>query len=247
MPEIHQVPAKYQQIADHIRARIFRGELKPGDEVPSERTLVTDWDVARPTAAKALATLRRQGFVETRQGSGTYVSGYQQGSAGGRPFRTGSIDVTFASDASIEFLVAEATTGPAHVVQELGQPTDATVIRRTILVNNKDATPAELLTSWFPLELAKEAPLLLEPELAPNGVRAYLATATGRRAARGRDKVIARLATENERCQLRLADPSAVLVHCLTVFDSEGAALLFNEAVYPPDSWRSEQEFPFPS
>jgi len=247
MPKIHKVPPKYQQIADHIREQIFNGELKPGDEVWSERTLVTEWDVARPTASKALATLRTEGFVESRQGSGTYVSGYQLSSAGGRPMRVGSIDVAYASNLSIEFLLADTVTGPAHVIQELGQPEDATVIRRRILVNNEDTSPAEVLTSWFPFDLADKAPLLLKPELAPNTVRAYLSSKTGRKITRGRDKVIARLATEAEQEQLGLDNPSAVLVHRLTVFDSEGDAILLNEAVYPPDSWKLEQEYPFPS
>jgi GntR family transcriptional regulator len=247
MPKIHKVPPKYQQIADHIRDQIFNGDLKPGDEVWSERTLVTEWDVARPTASKALATLRTEGFVESRQGSGTYVSGYQLSSAGGRPMRVGSIDVAYASNLSIEFLLADTLTGPAHVVRELGQPTDATVIRRRILVSNEDTSPAEVLTSWFPFDLAEKAPLLLKPELAPNTIRAYLSSKTGRKITRGRDKVIARLATEAERQQLGLDNPSAVLVHRLTVFDSEGAAILLNEAVYPPDSWKLEQEYPFPS
>ena len=73
MPEIQKVLPKYLQIASHIRDQIVRGDLRPGDEVPSERELAAAWTVARPTAAKALESLRVQGFVESRQGSGTYV------------------------------------------------------------------------------------------------------------------------------------------------------------------------------
>ncbi len=56
-----------------MRDQILRGDLQPGDEVPSERQIAADWDVARPTAARALEALRQQGFVESRQGSGTVV------------------------------------------------------------------------------------------------------------------------------------------------------------------------------
>jgi GntR family transcriptional regulator len=247
MPKIHEVPPKYEQIADYFRTRIISGELKPDDEVPSQRSLMIEWDVARPTAAKALTTLSLEGYVETRQGSGTYVTGYRLGSAGGRPTQAGSVDVVFASDSSIEFLFAETVTGPAHILQELGQPAGTSVIRRKILVNSKDATPAEILTSWFPVEILEKAPLLLNAELAPNAVNAYLATATGRRISRGRDKVNARFATEIEQRQLELDNPSAVLEHRLTIFDSQGKALLLNEAVYPPHTWRLEQDHLFPS
>jgi len=73
MPEIQQVLPKYLQIANHIRDQILSGDLRPGEEVPSERTLATAWSVSRPTATKALDALRRQGLVDSRQGSGTYV------------------------------------------------------------------------------------------------------------------------------------------------------------------------------
>lgn len=72
-PEIEQVLPKYLQVADHIRGQIVRGELAPGDEVPSEREIAEQWNVSRPTATRALAALRAEGLVEARQGSGTFV------------------------------------------------------------------------------------------------------------------------------------------------------------------------------
>ncbi|MEV0133993.1 winged helix-turn-helix domain-containing protein [Dactylosporangium sp. NPDC050688] len=77
MPELQRVLPKYLQIANYIRDRILRGDLPSGAEVPSERQIAVDWEVARPTAALALEALRNQGFVESRKGSGTFVR--QQG------------------------------------------------------------------------------------------------------------------------------------------------------------------------
>jgi len=73
MPELQRALPKYLQIANYIRDQILRGDLRPGDEVPSERQIAADWDVARPTAARSLEALRQQGFVESRQGAGTFV------------------------------------------------------------------------------------------------------------------------------------------------------------------------------
>ena len=75
MPQIEETQPKYLQIAHHIRDQILRGDLRPGDEVPSERQLAADWSVSRPTAARSLEALSHQGLVEKRQGSGTYVRG----------------------------------------------------------------------------------------------------------------------------------------------------------------------------
>src|SRR5882757_2886297 len=75
MPQIEETQPKYLQIAHYIRDQILRGDLRPGDEVPSERQLAASWNVSRPTAARSLEALSHQGLVEKRQGSGTYVRG----------------------------------------------------------------------------------------------------------------------------------------------------------------------------
>lgn len=73
MPDIEEVPPKYIQIANHLRDRIASGDLSPGSEIPSERSLAEEWGVARPTVTKALDVLRRERYVTSRQGSGTFV------------------------------------------------------------------------------------------------------------------------------------------------------------------------------
>ncbi len=61
------------QVAHHLRNRIARGDLRPGDRVPSEREIVEQWGVSRATATKVLATLKAEGLVESRPGSHTTV------------------------------------------------------------------------------------------------------------------------------------------------------------------------------
>lgn len=63
------------EIAEWIRRRIGEGELKPGDRVPSIRTIATQWRVAHATATKALAILRAEGLVEAIPGAYTMVAG----------------------------------------------------------------------------------------------------------------------------------------------------------------------------
>lgn len=66
--------APYRVIASEIRARIEAGELRPGERVPSIRAIAQRWGVAVATATKVIATLREEGLVEARVGSGTVVS-----------------------------------------------------------------------------------------------------------------------------------------------------------------------------
>ena len=63
--------AKYQEIADRLRAQIDSGALPPGERLPSEPEIVRMFDASRNTVRLALALLTNQGLVVTRQGLGT--------------------------------------------------------------------------------------------------------------------------------------------------------------------------------
>ena len=64
----------YKRIQNVIRRRIEGGQLKPGDMVASERELARAHKVSLMTARHALADLAREGMVERRHGSGTFVA-----------------------------------------------------------------------------------------------------------------------------------------------------------------------------
>ncbi len=64
----------YKRIQFAIRKRIESGHLKPGDVVDSERELAKAHKVSLMTARHALADLAREGMVERRHGSGTFVA-----------------------------------------------------------------------------------------------------------------------------------------------------------------------------
>jgi GntR family transcriptional regulator len=64
----------YQRIQNAIRQRIETGHLNPGDLVTSERELARIHKVSLMTARHALAGLEREGVVERRRGSGTFVA-----------------------------------------------------------------------------------------------------------------------------------------------------------------------------
>jgi GntR family transcriptional regulator len=63
----------YAQIAGRLRVAIAAGELKPGDALPSVRNLASRLRVNPATAAQAYRDLEAEGFVEMRQGAGTFV------------------------------------------------------------------------------------------------------------------------------------------------------------------------------
>jgi DNA-binding LacI/PurR family transcriptional regulator len=64
---------KYQQLYETLHADIASGRLRTGDRLPSEAELVRTFGASRITVGRALRDLQREGLVDRRPGSGTYV------------------------------------------------------------------------------------------------------------------------------------------------------------------------------
>ena len=64
----------HRQICEGFRAAILRGNLQPGQPVPSSRHLAEDLEVSRFPVLDAYAQLLSEGYFESRVGSGTFVS-----------------------------------------------------------------------------------------------------------------------------------------------------------------------------
>ena len=47
--------AVYRQIADNLRDMILRGEYEPGAQLPSESQIMSEYDVSRVTARRAVS------------------------------------------------------------------------------------------------------------------------------------------------------------------------------------------------
>jgi GntR family transcriptional regulator len=245
VPELQEVLPKYLQIAGHIRDQIVRGDLKPGDEIPSERALALTWNVARPTATKAVESLRVQGLVESRQGAGTYVREVAAAPRARERYERARDHGTMYSDTeTVEFVGNEIVDDPPeHVRQALRLAAGAGAIRRARVIKRRSGDPIELSISWFTSELAAKAPGLLVPERLRGGTAKYIAAMTGQRATYARDQVAARLATDEEAIRLQLTPAAPVLVYQLTVYDASDSPVQFDEATYPPDTWAFRQEY----
>jgi DNA-binding FadR family transcriptional regulator len=61
-------------VVNALQAMILDRRLKPGDALPSERELSTLLAVSRNVLREALGILGQRGLVESRHGTGTYVS-----------------------------------------------------------------------------------------------------------------------------------------------------------------------------
>lgn len=61
----------YESIVKQIEDAIFRGDLRPGQRLPSERDLTVEFAVSRATVREALRVLESSGLVKSRHGDPT--------------------------------------------------------------------------------------------------------------------------------------------------------------------------------
>ena len=91
------------QVAGQIRDALVGGALPVGSRLPSTRALAADLAVSRSVTVQAFDQLAAEGWLESRQGSGTYVAA---GTIGGcrtsapiarKPFSMGANGEWFSS------------------------------------------------------------------------------------------------------------------------------------------------------
>ena len=64
----------YEQVKEAIKLKIEQKEWKENTRVPSETELMKIYEVSRVTVRNALALLVDEGYLEKKQGIGTFVS-----------------------------------------------------------------------------------------------------------------------------------------------------------------------------
>jgi DNA-binding FadR family transcriptional regulator len=62
------------EVVERIAAEVGSGRMAPGSRLPTEQELVTALGVSRTVVREAVAALRAEGLVVTRQGAGAFVA-----------------------------------------------------------------------------------------------------------------------------------------------------------------------------
>jgi len=68
----------YKQIAQQVLELIERGELKPGDQLPTTRKLAVQLGVNFNTVARAYRMLDQVSIISTQHGRGTFILNPQE-------------------------------------------------------------------------------------------------------------------------------------------------------------------------
>jgi DNA-binding FadR family transcriptional regulator len=75
---VERKPHLAEHLVRAIGDEIATGRLRPGERLPTEQFLSENFGVSRNVVREAIASLRTQGLIQTRQGVGAFVAAVQQ-------------------------------------------------------------------------------------------------------------------------------------------------------------------------
>ncbi|MFC8383243.1 GntR family transcriptional regulator [Nocardia sp. NPDC057272] len=245
-PDAFEGPATARRLAEILRAEISAGQLQPGDRLPSERALSTQYEVARNTAREAIRQLTESGLVIAFHGKGVFVRskprlmrfGQQRYSkklrdeTGVSPFQAEVIAQGRTPNAYLTDI--RRTNPPSWVAERLGvDGSSETVVRRENWYF-ADAEPMQIGTTYIPWSIAEGSVLGESDDLGKGDLYArfedkgHLITYT-------REEVTARMPTPQEAEDLQLPAGVPVLVVRHTGIDQEKRPFEVTEFVMRSD------------
>jgi GntR family transcriptional regulator len=158
-----------EEIAAELRARIQRGELQPGDRLPTLEALMETHHVARQTARLALSQLKSEGLVEYRGGrAGTVVRERPVR----RMVRSRSIErdhLGYYSGRDVQHwrtiqglgLVIDTRPVPADIAEPLGvDPGTPVLVRERANGDPEREQYRQLTRSWYHPDIVRDVPVL---------------------------------------------------------------------------------------
>jgi len=183
MPEPHKDERPLaERIAAEIRKLIMSGDWEPGRKVPTNEELRAQHGTSNVTIQRALQILKDERFLEGQTGIGVFVRSdraqtiqpahYIAPSEPGRPYRWLSEAAQRDQRGKYKILAVRESVPPVEVARALQLEEGGTALLRS-RIGFLDDQPAELVHSYYPLELALGT-RLADRRLIPGGSPALL-------------------------------------------------------------------------
>lgn len=158
----------YQRLRDQLAEQIANNRWRPGEAIPTEAALSSEYGLSTGTVRKAIDMLVGENVLERQQGRGTFIRRPQFQSSLFRFFRF----QTAAGERQVpesRILSIEPMSAPSAVSEALGLAPDSPVIRLSRL-RLLDAKPVLAEEIWLPRTLFQP---LLDTDLDQQGPLLY--------------------------------------------------------------------------
>lgn len=228
--------AHHARIADALRLRIHAGELPPGAELPSYRTLAGEYGTSIGVVQDAVAALQLEHLVYTVPGKGAYVSDSRRAVGTPRGYaRQRRISGAWRNPEPHTVTSADVRTQPLYVAQVLGLEPGAAFVRRETITVDPDGAPQRLAVHWFPETYTTAIPELLATEPLPDEPLALIEGRTGHGATEFEEHAEARHPKDKrERDALGLTATDPVHAVVAVFIDRNAVPVMYVEWIDPP-------------
>jgi GntR family transcriptional regulator len=143
----------HRQLFLVLHDEIARGAIAPGELLPTEQTLCEQFGVSRITVRRALADLADVGYIERRQGVGSFVRRHKPSSSAtsGGSYMDSLRQTEFQTKAEVvEFDRRIPPPAVVDAVAFVGEALHVVRLRR----ERRTAEPLIVTEVWLPIELA---------------------------------------------------------------------------------------------
>jgi DNA-binding GntR family transcriptional regulator len=225
----------YMQVVRQLRAQIAAGELRDGDRLPSQRQMMARWHISMQTASKVIGAMKTERLAVPSIGRDTIVApgaAARIAAAAHGTAHAPAASLPAAPGAAVTAVTAGKAAAPGPVAEILGIPAGRRALRRTE-TREDDGKAASLTIAWYPPDVADRAPRLAGSQALPAGTLAYIAEATGTRAARADEECAAAPADHDTAAALGISPGSPVLITRARYYTTDGKLIEYAETTTP--------------
>ena len=224
----------YYQLAELIKEQIRLGDLKPGDQLPSERALSEQHGISRMTARQAVIYLTREGALIARHGFGTFVA---------EPKLTHDAlhllgfteEIMHRGGKVVSRVLDQAVVSPPQrVVAEL-QLQDGQPVIKIVRLRLSDEIPLLLETTFIPATLC---PALEHEDMATQSLYAVLEQRCGLRLKRARQTLESTVTNDYESQLFGVAPSTAMILLEGVTYDEQERPAEYFKALYRGDRFK---------
>jgi GntR family transcriptional regulator len=142
----------HRQLFLVLHDEIARGAIAPGEALPTEQSLCDQFGVSRITVRRALADLADQGYIERRQGVGSFVRQHDRSDEA--PLSGSYMDNLRQAQfqTSVDVVEHDIRTPPSAIAAALGSTEEMLHILR-VRSERRTREPLLVTEAWLPIDL----------------------------------------------------------------------------------------------
>lgn len=229
---------KYYQLAEILREKIASGELKPGEQIPTERELCEKTGISRMTVRQAIAYLIRDGLLVARPGIGTFVA---EPKFAYDPLHLLGFTEEMMHEGTVatsRVLEQAVVTPPAPVANGLQLGSAARTVK-IVRLRISEGTPLLLETVYLPYALC---PGLEQEDLADQSLYALLESKYDLRLSHARQTLEPTVANQYEAELFGIPIGMGMILLEGVTFTEVGRPVEYFKAIYRGDRFKFELE-----